>query len=208
MPIPMREAERAPGNVSWAGFPCGKMALIAGITIYGSIFFYTVQIQAASGLTELGLTSPSRIGFLTSLASIGVPLGTFVYSRVAKCGVQRLLLAEFLLLAAGFMLMGRAGSVAGFLAGCAINQLGAGMLLPTLLVWAMSILKFEFRGRGTGLWQSAFALGQWLSPLVVTVFALRAGGVMEAFQLLSLVAAAGVVVITVTFLVAVKPAHV
>jgi hypothetical protein len=24
------------------------------------------------------------------------------------------------------------------------------------------------RARGTGVWQSSFALGQWLSPLVVT----------------------------------------
>ncbi len=191
---PDDEAEVAPHNLSWAGFPWAKMALIVGITIYGSVFFYTVQIQAASGLVALGLTSPARIGFLTSIASIGVPLGTFIYSRIGRMGVGRLLLIEFGLLAIGFMMMGRANDVTLFLIGCFINQLGAGLLLPTLLVWSMSILPFAIRGRGTGFWQSAFALGQWLSPLAVTFFALRFGGIMGSFQILSYCAAAGVII--------------
>lgn len=185
------EADAAPHKLSWAGFPWARMATIVAVTIYGSVFFYTVQIQAASGLTELGLTSAARIGFLTSVASVGVPLGTFLYSRIARIGVGKLLLIELTLLAIGFMLMGKGGNVTGFLAGCFINQLGAGMLLPTLLVWAMSILPFEFRGRGTGFWQSAFSLGQWLSPLVVTFVALGAGGLMGSFQVLALFAGAG-----------------
>ncbi|HMT43102.1 MAG TPA: MFS transporter [Chakrabartia sp.] len=191
---PDDEAEAAPHNFSWAGFPWAKMAVIVLITIYGSVFFYTVQIQAASGLSELGLTSSARIGFLTSVASIGVPLGTWIYSRTGGTGVARLLLIEFALLAVGFMLMGRASGVPMFLIGCFINQLGAGLLLPTLLVWSMSILSFEVRSRGTGFWQSAFALGQWLSPLIVTFFALRMGGLLGSFQMLSYLAAGGVIV--------------
>lgn len=188
------KASAAPHNLSWAMFPWGNVALIAGITVYGSIFFYTVQIQASAGLAELGLSSAARIGFLTSLASLGVPLGTFIYSRLGRIGVGKLLLAEFGILSIGFLLMGRTGSVPGFLAGCFINQLGAGMLLPTLLVWSMSILPFEVRGRGTGFWQSSFALGQWLSPLAVTFFALHLGGLMKSFEMLGYMAAAGFVV--------------
>lgn len=204
---PDDEAEAAPHNLSWAGFPWARMALIVAITIYGSVFFYTVQIQAAGGLSELGLTSPARIGFLTSIASIGVPLGTFVYSRIGRIGVGKLLLLEFALLAVGFMAMGRAGSVTTFLVGCFVNQLGAGLLLPTLLVWGMSILPFEIRSRGTGFWQSAFALGQWLSPLVVTFFALRMGGLMGSFQALSWLAAAGVAVALLAARASRKTAH-
>ncbi|MCX7282701.1 MAG: MFS transporter [Novosphingobium sp.] len=186
-----RQAAAPPRNLSWQGFPWDRLALIVIITIYGSVFFYTVQIQAASGLSELGLTSAARIGFLASVASIGVPLGTFVYSRIGRIGVKPLLIGEFALLAIGFMMMGRSGNVGGFLVGCFINQLGAGMLLPTLLVWSMSILPFEFRGRGTGFWQSAFSLGQWLSPLVVTVLALHSGGLMGSFRMLGWIAATG-----------------
>lgn len=192
---PDDEAEAAPRNLSWAGFPWAKMAMIVLITIYGSVFFYTVQIQAPSGLAALGLTSPAERGFLTSIASIGVPLGTFLYSRIGpKWPVGRLLLAEFALLSLGFALMGKAGTVPGFLVGCFINQIGAGLLLPTLLVWSMSILSFEIRGRGTGFWQSAFALGQFLSPLVVTFAGQRTGGLLGAFMTLSFAALGGVVI--------------
>ncbi|WP_079731938.1 MFS transporter [Novosphingobium mathurense] len=192
---PDDEAEHAPHNLSWEGFPWATMAMIVAITVYGSVFFYTVQIQAPSGLAELGLTSPAERGFLTSIASIGVPLGTFFYSRIGpKWPVGRLLLVEFGLLAIGFMLMAKSGSVAGFLAGCFVNQVGAGLLLPTLLVWSMSVLKFEFRGRGTGFWQSAFAFGQFLSPVVVTFAAQRTGGLLGAFTVLSIGALGGVVI--------------
>lgn len=192
---PDDEAERAPHNLTWAGFPWVLMAVIVAITVYGSVFFYTVQIQAPSGLAELGLSSPAERGFLTSIASIGVPLGTFIYSRIGpKWPVGRLLLTEFALLSVGFMLMSKAGSIAGFLAGCFVNQIGAGLLLPTLLVWSMSILRFEFRGRGTGFWQSAFAFGQFLSPVVVTYAAQRTGGLLGAFMVLSIGALGGVVI--------------
>lgn len=172
-------------------FPWGRMLTIVAITVYGSVFFYTVQIQSSLGLAALGMTSAARIGLLTSLASFGVPIGTFLYSRVSRMGVSRLLLIELAVLALGFLLMGRTGTVTGFLIGCFVNQLGAGMLLPTLLVWAMSILPFAYRSRGTGFWQSAFALGQWLSPIVVTFFAQRTGGLMGGFQMLALLAALG-----------------
>jgi MFS family permease len=68
-------------NASWDGFPWSKMLGIIGVTIFASILFYTVQIQASGGLVALGLTSPAEIGFLTSIASLGVP-------RVAIGGIS------------------------------------------------------------------------------------------------------------------------
>ncbi|NMN05238.1 MULTISPECIES: MFS transporter [unclassified Novosphingobium] len=187
-------AGQAPAR-GWAGFPWARMLLILAITVYGAIFFYTVQIQASAGLAVLGVTNPARAGFLTSIASIGVPLGTFIYSRIGRWPVQRLLVIEFGFLAVGFLLMGRAETTGAFVVGCFINQLGAGLLLPTLLVWAMSLLAFEVRGRGAGMWQSAFALGQFLSPVVVTFAATHAGGLQNAFAVMSGGAVAGLVVL-------------
>lgn len=193
--VPPKDLSQAPKEFSWEGFPWKTMGLIVAITIYASIFFYTVQIQAPSGLALLGISSPAARGFLTSIASIGVPIGTFIYSRLAvRWAVRRLLLVEFALLSAGFMLMAKAGMITGFLIGCFVNQLGAGMLLPTLLVWSMSILRFEFRGRGTGMWQSAFAFGQFLSPLLVTFADTQVGGLFSAFLVLSIAALGGVII--------------
>lgn len=188
------EEAAPPRNLSWEGFPWARLAVIVAVTIFGSVFFYTVQIQSSSGLALLGMTSPAQAGFWTSVASLGVPIGTILFARFGpRIGTVRLLVIEFALLATGFLLMGLAHDSNLFLIGCFINQLGAGLLLPTLLVWAMSILPFEVRSRGTGFWQSAFALGQWLSPLVVTYLALGYGGLPGSFQILSALAGIGAV---------------
>jgi MFS family permease len=179
-------------SASWEGFPWARMAAIIGITIYGSVLFYTVQIQAPNGLTALGWTDPAKTGFWTSVASIGVVLGTYIFSRVVAWPVRRLLLTEFALLATGFALMGSAASPEQFLIGCFINQLGAGLLLPTLLVWAMSILPFSIRGRGAGMWTGAFTFGQFLSPIAVTFFSQQLGGLIPAFMAMGGLAVGGV----------------
>jgi MFS family permease len=182
--------EAAPHNVSWTGFPWSRFGGILSVTIFASVLFYTVQIMASSGLTALGSTSPARNGFLTSIASLGVPLGTFIYSRLTGTRVARLLMLEFAIMAVGFLLMSNARSIPAFLLGCGINQIGAGLLLPTLLVWAMSQLDFDIRSRGAGLWTGAFSLGQWLSPIVITFFSLRMGGLLPSFSVLGYAALA------------------
>ncbi len=174
----------SPHHKSWQSFPWSRFGGILGVTIFASTLFYTVQIMASGGLTALGSPDPARNGFLTSIASLGVPLGTFIYSRMTSTPVVRLLLAEFAIMGTGFLLMSNAGSVPAFLVGCAINQIGAGLLLPTLLVWAMSQLDFEIRGRGAGLWTGAFALGQWLSPIIIAFFSARMGGLLPSFSIL------------------------
>jgi MFS family permease len=187
------DEDRAPRGAVWAGFPWARLAGIIGITIYGSVLFYTVQIQAGRGLAALGMVDPGRIGFYTSIASVGVPLGTLIYSRAGRLRVARLLLIEFAALTVGFLLMSRAGTPTPFLVGCFINQLGAGMLLPTLLVWAMDGLHFDIRARAAGMWNGAFSVGQFLCPLVVTYSTDRIGSLAGAFGVLSAAAGVGAV---------------
>ncbi|MEY4500153.1 MAG: hypothetical protein RIS52_43 [Pseudomonadota bacterium] len=184
---PKREGEAsavAPHNASWAGFPWSRFGGIIGVTIFASTLFYTVQIMASSGLTALGSLDPARNGFLTSIPSLGVPLGTFIYSRLTGTPIARLLMVEFAIMGCGFLLMSHAGSISTFLIGCGVNQIGAGLLLPTLLVWAMSQLDFDIRSRGAGLWTGAFSLGQWLSPLIITFFSKQMGGLLPSFSVL------------------------
>lgn len=189
------------GQGRWSDFPWRHMAGVLAVTIFGSVLFYTVQIQAAPGLVAHGLTDPGQIGFYTSIASIGVPLGTLIYSRVSRTPTYLLLLIEFLILGTGFVVMSIATSVPGFLIGCALNQVGAGLLLPTLLVWAVSALRFDLRARGTGLWTAAFSLGQWLSPIAITTIGRAAGGLLHSFQYLGMTALLSAVVAMMLHLV-------
>ena len=161
-------------------FPWARMCGICAITLFASVMFYTVQTQNGLALTALGVQDPAKIGTLTMVATLGVPLGTFVFRSLAKLPIRTLLCLEFLIIGLGFAGMGKAASAWPFVAAAAVNQLGCGMILPTLLTWATRGLAFEIRGRGTGVWQSTFSIGQFLSGVVVTFFGENLGGLLPA----------------------------
>jgi hypothetical protein len=72
--------------------------------------------------------------------------------------------------------------------GSFVNQIGCGIVLPTMLVWATHDLAYAIRGRGTGLWTAAFAIGQFLSGMVVTLLSKQLDGLLPTLSLMGEVA--------------------
>jgi len=94
----------------------------------------TVQTQNGLALTALGVQDPAKIGTLTMVATLGVPLGTFVFRALAKLPTGPCCAWNFLLIGLGSRewesrLRWRSSAAA------AVNQIGCGMILPTLLTW-------------------------------------------------------------------------
>ena len=167
-------------------FPWARMSGICAITLFASVMFYTIQTQSSLALTSLGVSDPSRLGLFTAVASLGVPIGTFVFRALSRLPIALLLALEFVIIGVGFVFMGRAADAQHFVAAAALNQLGCGMVLPTLLTWATRGLAFEIRGRGNGMWQATFAVGQFLSGLIVTFLGEHVGGLLPAFMALGI----------------------
>jgi MFS family permease len=176
-------AETAPGLAARVEFPWARMLGICGLTLLASISFYTVITKNAEAMVVLGVEDPAVIGKYTMLASIGVPAGTFIYWGASRLPIHWLLLLDFALIGIGFMLMGRAADPHAYAWGSFINQIGCGLVLPTMLVWATRGLAYSIRGRGTGMWQAAFAIGQFLSGMVVTLLS-KMGGLLPTFFLM------------------------
>jgi sugar phosphate permease len=65
-----------------------------------------------------------------------------------------------------------------------MTGLGTGMLLPTMLTWAVNRLGFEERGRGTGLWTGSLFIGEFVSPLVIAGVGAGLGGLQGALAVL------------------------
>jgi predicted MFS family arabinose efflux permease len=152
----------------WRDVPWGLMGIICAITLFGAVMFYTVQIKLSDALNALGVLLPdgsydsARGGMLTALASICVPVGTLCFWWCSpRLSLKSMFLLEFGLMGTGFLLMSSLQNPLHFTLAAGINQIGAGMLLPTLLTWAVSRLPFAIRGRGTGIWNATFALGQF-----------------------------------------------
>ncbi len=152
----------------WSDIPWGLMTIICLITVFGSVMFYTVQIKLPDALKDLGIVlsdgsyDAARGGMMTAIASIFVPVGTLCFWWLSpRLSLKMMFVLEFGLLATGFILMANLKAPWAFIGAAGLDQIGAGMLLPTLLTWAVSRLPFPVRGRGTGLWTGAFALGQF-----------------------------------------------
>jgi MFS family permease len=176
------------GTVARAEFPWRRILGICALTLLASISFYTVITKNAEALVSLGVSDPALIGKYTMLASIGVPLGTFIYWGVSRLPIRWLLLLDFTLIGVGFVLMGHASNPEGYAWGSFINQIGCGIVLPTMLVWATRGLAYEIRGLGNGLWQAAFAIGQFLSGMVVTLLSKQLDGLLPTLSLMGEVA--------------------
>jgi MFS family permease len=162
-PQPDLRAGEHEGSASWQGFPWHLMAPICGVTIFGAYCFYTTQFETPLALGRFGITDPGKIGLLCGpVISSGMLIGALCFQVVVRRTLNVLLPGEFLLIGASFVAMGLAPSVVVLVAAGFVNQVGCGMLLPTLLTAALRFLPFEHRGRGTGIFQGVFASGQFV----------------------------------------------
>lgn len=191
LPSPHPAVERAAGEQEAAAerrpFPVRRMAGLCFLTVIGAVVFYTVPVEMAYLLDDLGVESTGAIGAITAAASAATVLGSVVFTRLTV-GPRRRLPALFLLCAAGFLVMGTADTLPLLIAGAVLNCVGTGLLLPSLLTLAMSRLDFADRGRGTGLWTAAFFLGEFVCPLVLLAGKGAVGDLASAVGLLGLVA--------------------
>ncbi|USX56698.1 MFS transporter [Lentzea sp. HUAS12] len=165
--------------VPWRGLlaPCG-------VTFLGGIVFYALIVQLSYVLDAAGVTSTGVIGLISAVMSIATAIGGAVFGRLAGLGRRKLLVGEFLLAATGLVVVAASGSVPMITAGAVLTGLGTGALLPTLLTWALDLLDFVHRGRGTGLWTGTLFVGQFISPLVIAGMTAAAGGLRPALAIL------------------------
>ncbi len=168
-------------------FPWLRLLGICAVTLLGSISFYTVITKNAEALVALGVSDPARIGTLSVIATIGVPLGTFIYWGLSRLPIPWLLCVDFALIGSGFVWMGRATDPTFYEWGSFINQVGCGLVLPSLLVWATRGLAFNIRGRGTGMWNATFAIGQFLSGMIITALSKPLSGLLATLSVIGFV---------------------
>lgn len=198
-PAPPRPGARAAtGQGSWAGFPFARLLGICMVTLFASILFYLVQIELPILFATRGLPPGPASGLWQAVVSLGVPLGSMTFHRLADRPSQRLLVLAFGILGAGFLWMGLAASLPGLMGAAFLNQIGAGIVLPTLLTWAVRGLPYEHRGRGTGLWQGTFSVGQFAMPFTVTLLGKLVGSLEAAIAVLG----AGALLAAILFAVA------
>jgi MFS family permease len=166
-------------------FPWRTMVPIALLAVFGGVMFFMMQIQVSNLLNDYyGISSPATLGLFTGTAGLSVAAGTIAYRRMARSGIATQLLVAFGLLGVSYVMMDHAPSAISLTVWLVANQLGCGILLPSLVVLVMARLPFEVRGRGTGVFMTAWWLGQPLSTqLAAWVRQLMGGSLPAALQI-------------------------
>jgi MFS family permease len=164
--------------------PWARMVGIVAITLLGSVSFYSTITKNADALALLGVTDSNKVGFLSMIASIGVPIGTVLFWGLGRLHIGLLLFVDFLLIGVGFTLMSNATTPMGYALAANVQQIGCGLVLPTLLVWATRGLAYAIRGRGNGIWQGSFGIGLFISAALLDYLGKHLGGLLPTFGVL------------------------
>lgn len=155
-----------------ARIPWRILALPLVVTLFGGFAFFVVLAEPPVIYASLGLTDAQAIGPISAAASLATAILAFLFARLANLGAKVLLPIAFGAMAVGYVvvwLSAGAGSLPGVIAGVLVASAGTGLLLPTLVAWAVGRIPFLSRGRSTGVWTASFFLGQFVTPLLIGV---------------------------------------
>jgi MFS family permease len=150
-------------------------------TTLASILFFIVPLQFSLLLSEDGAQSSLAMGLMLAGAGFGNPLGALAFRWTARFGTALNLVVAFVVSGVGLLLAASTRDPAIATVAAFVNQLGAGLTYPVLMGSAMNQLPPDLRGRGGGMWLSAFFIGQFISPLVVVRGSAISGRVSTAF---------------------------
>ncbi|MFD8595145.1 MFS transporter [Kitasatospora sp. NPDC059646] len=156
------------------------------LTFFGAMVFYTMPVETSYLLDDLGVTASAAIGLSTALASAATVAGAVAFTRVTG-HAERLLPAVLVTCAVGFGIVAFAGNAPLLVAGAVVNCFAGGMLLPTLITRTLALLGAADRGRGTGLWNAAFFLGEFVCPVALIGVSKAVGGLAAAVGVLGAV---------------------
>jgi len=164
---PVKKKKEEKVAVDTRTFPWQTAGLICLITLVTSVIYYVFIIHFSLVLTANGVTDESRIGVISSIASIAVPFGAYVYKKFSGRSIFFLLLLVYALMGIGYIGISMVHDEKWIVVMSWIQQIAVGLTVPTLVAWALNSFPIQHRGLGMGFWTTSFFLGQFINPLVV-----------------------------------------
>lgn len=184
---PRKTPQPAGAAVKAPGFPWREAAIIAPVTLIASVLYYVEPLNIARVLDLRGAGTATQIGLIqaaTSLAYIG---GAFLYRWQHHLSVGRMLAIAGIFIGIGQIIIGQGPDWQTVALGATIQQIGGGMIIPILLAWGQSFLPLEQRGRGMGIWATAFFSGTFVCSPLVSMVAASSGGLIPAMQVMGII---------------------
>lgn len=188
---PSKNTHKQLARASWAPF-----ILPLCVTVLGAMIFYVLIVYLPFLLSANGVVDPGEIGLIAAIASLATAAGAIVFRLTAGKGLRVLLVSAFGIPAVGLIMLALSQGLTLLIACALVTSFGTGMIVPTMLNWAISRLDARHLGAGTGLWQSALFLGQFLTPILISTLTAasltldQALGVLGGISLLAAITSA------------------
>ncbi|MBC2665478.1 MFS transporter [Novosphingobium flavum] len=171
-------------------FPLATAAMVGGMTLFASVLYYVFIVNGSIVWGELGVSDPMDVSKATVIPSLFILAGALLFRFVSRYSNAVQIAVFMALFGLGLGGIGLARSIGSMQAALIVQQTGAGMAVPALIAWAQSKFGFAHRGRGMGVWTSAFFLGQAISPIIVGAVAKASGSMQHAFLVTGMTALA------------------
>lgn len=162
-------------------FPLKMVLKVALTTLIASLLYYVYTLQFSLALDEMGVTDPQKVGNITAVASLMIPIGAILFKLLGKKSNRLQFGLMFTLIGIGLIGIGLSESMQMVWASAIVQQLGCGMSIPVLIAYGLRSVPTKYRGRGMGFWSSGFFLGLFLSPIAVGIVSSITGGLLSAF---------------------------
>ena len=175
------EHKKAEGHikVDMKTFPWRTVLWISFVTIITSIIYYVFIIHFSLVLTANGIKDEGKIGVISAVVSLTVPLGALLYRKLSDRSIYFLLLLIYTLMGIGYIGISVLHDEKLIMIAAFIQQTAVGMTVTTLVAWALMNLPPEHRGLGMGIWGASFFIGQFVNPLVISSINHFTGGILE-----------------------------
>ena len=175
------EPHAVQADSEWRKFPWASAAAFGSVTMFVSILYYVYVINGGLAFKEVGIDDPARLSALAALPVLAVMVGAGIFRLLAARSSATQFCVLFLVLGSGLIGIGLSPNYRVMVGFVVIQQIGAGIAVPTLIAWAHTQLPRAHRGRGMGIWTSSFFLGQFLSPWFVHTLEGASGSMQGAF---------------------------
>ncbi|WP_417527483.1 MFS transporter [Marinomonas shanghaiensis] len=138
--------------------------------LFGMVLNFVVPIQTPTLLVQMGVTSTTEIGMSAGLSLLATLIGSILWPVLRRLfGLNLCNAILFALVGAGLWLLSNAATYQQVLFAVTIQGIGAGLMVPNIMAATMNILPAKVRGRGLGIFTSSLYLGQFVSPIIVSI---------------------------------------
>ncbi len=147
------------------------MAILVQLVVYGTVFGFVPVAARSLGATNF------ELGLLTTLSTLPSIIASMMAGTlfVRKLGLQKTLYAGFLMLAVSAAAVPFLDNMTQLYGFQFLGGFGRGLVFPLLMTLSVKSMQEETKATAMGVFQSLYALGMFVGPVMVGLVADMAG---------------------------------